>query len=54
MKEKVRFEIEAAEMVNEIELKPVKHLRPPRVVRVPRYQEQSRMRNFHTAAIGKE
>ena len=37
-----------------IEPKPVEHVRPPRVPRVPSYQEQSRMRNFHTAAIGKE
>ena len=34
-----------------IEPKPVEHVRPPRV---PSYQEQSRMRNFQTAAIGKE
>ena len=54
LKDKVRFQIEAAEMANEIEPKPVKHLRPLRVVRVPSYQEQSRMQNFHTAAIGKE
>ena len=37
-----------------IEPKPVEHVRPPRVPRVPSYQEQSRMRNFQTAAIGKE
>ena len=51
LKDEVRFRIEAAEMANEIEPKPVQHVRPPRV---PSYQEQSRMRNFHTAAIGKE
>ena len=51
MKDEVRFQIEAAEMANGIEPKPVEHVRPPRV---PSYQEQSRMRNFHTAAIGKE
>ena len=38
-------------MANGIEPKPVEHVRPPRV---PSYQEQSRMRNFHAAAIGKE
>ena len=38
-------------MANGIEPKPVEHVRPPRV---PSYQEQSRMRDFHTAAIGKE
>ena len=38
-------------MANGIEPKPVEHVRPPRV---PSYQEQSRMRNFQTAAIGKE
>ena len=51
LKDEVRFQIEAAEMANGIEPKPVEHVRPPRV---PSYQEQSRMRNFHTAAIGKE
>ena len=54
LKDEVRFRIEAAEMANEIEPKPVQQVRPPRVPRVPSYQEQSRMRNFHTAAIGKE
>ena len=53
LKDEVIFQIEAAEMANGIELKPVDHVRPPRVPRVPSYQEQSRMRNFHTAAIGK-
>ena len=53
LKDEVIFRIEAAEMANGIELKPVEHVRPPRVPRVPSYQEQSRMRNFHTAAIGK-
>ena len=48
LEDEVRFRIEAAEMANEIEPKPVQHVRPPS------YQEQSRMRNFHTAAIGKE
>ncbi|CAH3163589.1 unnamed protein product [Pocillopora meandrina] len=38
-------------MANGIEPKPVEHVRPPRV---PSYQEQSMMRNFHAAAIGKE
>ena len=38
-------------MANGIEPKPVEHVRPPRI---PSYQEQSRMRNFHAAAIGKE
>ena len=54
LKDEVIFRIEAAEMANGIEPKPVDHVRPPRVPRVPSYQEQSRMRNFHTAAIGKE
>ena len=54
LKDEVRFRIEAAEMANGIEPKPVEHVRPPRVPREPSYQEQSRMRNFHTAAIGKE
>ena len=53
LKDEVIFRIEAAEMANGIELKPVEHVRPPRVPRVPSYQEQSRMRNFHTTAIGK-
>ena len=54
LKDEVRFRIEAAKMANETEPKPVEHVRPPRVPREPSYQEQSRMRNFHTAAIGKE
>ena len=50
LKDEVIFRIEAAEMANGIEPKPVDQVRPPRV---PSYQEQSRRRNFHTAAIGK-
>ena len=51
LKDEVRFRIEAVEMANVNEPKPVGRIRPPRV---PSYQEQSRMRNFHTSAIGKE
>ena len=51
MKNEVRFRVEAAEMVNGIEWKPVEHVRVPRA---PRYQDQSRMRNLHTVAMGKE
>ena len=56
LKDEVIFRIEAAEMANGTEPKPVDHVTPPRVPRVPRvpsYQEQSRMRNFHTAVTGK-
>ena len=41
-------------MANGIEPKLFEHVRPPRIPRELSYQEQSRMRNFHTAAIGKE
>ena len=54
LRDEVRFRIEEAEMANGIEPKLVEHVRPPRIPREPSYQEQSRMRNFHTAAIGKE
>ena len=50
LKDEVRFRVEAAEMANGIEMRPDEHVRPPRA---PRYQDQSRMRNFHTVATGK-
>ena len=48
LKDEVRFRVEAAEMANEIETRPDEHVRPPRA---PRYQNQSRMRNFHTLQL---
>ena len=40
LKDEVRFRVEAAEMANGIESKPVEYVRPPRALR---YQEQSRI-----------
>ena len=51
MKDEVRFRVEAAEMANGIESKPVEYVRPPRALK---YQEQSRTRNFHAVATRNE
>ena len=51
LKDEVRFRVEAAEMANGIESKPVEYSRPPRA---PKYQDQSRMQNCHTAAMGND
>ena len=51
LKDKVRFRVEAAEMANGIESKPVEYVRTPRALK---YQEQSRTRNFHAVATRNE
>ena len=51
LKDEVRFQVEAAEMANGIESKPVEYVRPPRALK---YQEQSRTRNFHAVAMRNE
>ena len=43
LKDEVRFRVEAAEMANGIESKPVEYVRPPRALQ---YQEQSRTQKF--------
>ena len=51
MKDEVRFRVEATEMANGIESKPVEYVRPPRALK---YQEQSRTGNFHAVAMRNE
>ena len=51
LKDEVRFRVEAAEMANGIESKPVEYVRPPRALK---YQQQSRTRNFHAVETRNE
>jgi len=51
LKDEVRFPVEAAEMANGIESKPVEYVRPPRALKD---QEQRRTRNFHAVATRNE
>ena len=51
LEDEVRFREEVTEMANGNESKPVKYARPPRA---PKYQDQRKIRNLHTATMGNE
>ena len=51
LKDRVRFQVEAAEMANRLESKSVEHVRP---LRAPKYPDSGRMQNFHMDAMGNQ